>query len=291
MPKTIEFHLKDQTFEMVFVAGTDENGFMMGGESGYNDSLPVHAVRLSSYWIGKYPVTQGLYEAVMGASAPLSNPSRSLSGAEGNILNPSQFQGDENRPVENVSWEDIMVSAKNENGEVRECFMDKLNALILSDAENRKKMEAMAKEMKKEKIKFTLPSEAQWEYAAKGGKEEWRKDYLYSGSNELQEVAWYRENSHNETKPVGLKKPNSLGLYDMSGNVWEWCMDYYDSEYYKRSKVHPPLLNPVNLAPGSHRVRRGGSWDNGRGFVRLPNRFNDSPAFRINLLGFRFCLA
>lgn len=269
--KNLTFYLnKDQTFEMVFVEGTDENGFMMGGESWNNDSLPVHAVRLSSYWIGKYPVTQGLYEAVMGE-------------------NPSYFQGDENRPVEQVSWNDIM--GESGDGSERGCFMFKLHEALNSHTVNQEALHEAAKILKKKEVKFTLPSEAQWEYSAKGGKEDWRKGYSYSGSNKIYEVAWYAENSHRETKPVGLKKPNGLGIYDMCGNVWEWCMDYYDSEYYKRGNVHPPLLNPVNMVSRSNRVNRGGSWEYDEKVVRLTYRYNGTPTNLNYDLGFRICLA
>ncbi len=267
---TLTFHLKAQTFEMVFVAGTDENGFMMGGESGSNSSLPVHRVRLSDYWIGKYPVTQGLYEAVMGT-------------------NPSGFQGEVNRPVESISWENIM--GKSGEGRDSECFIYKLHEALNSHPANQEALEKAAKILGKKEVKFTLPSEAQWEYSAKGGKEECQKGYEFSGSNEIHEVAWYRENSHRETKPVGLKKPNGLGLYDMSGNLWEWCMDYYEEEYYEKCNIHPPLLNPVNLVPCPHRVLRGGGWNDGREDVRLPYRFIRTPTYRYFNLGFRLCLA
>jgi len=102
--------------------------------------------------------------------------------------------------------------------------------------------------------RYRLPTEAEWEYAATGGSKS--KGYKYSGSNNLDEVAWYENNAENKTHPVGQKKPNELGIYDMSGNVWEMCSDWFDTAYYKNS----PGTNPRNDKKALHRVVRGGSW-------------------------------
>jgi formylglycine-generating enzyme required for sulfatase activity len=135
-----------------------------------------------------------------------------------------------------------------------------------------------------------LPPEAAWEYAARGGKS--KSPYTYSGSDYLEEVGWYDENSHRETKPVGLKLPNALGLYDMSGNVWEWCEDDWDSAYYSTLKNNQE--NPINIErrgaenSTSLRVVRGGSWyfnaHSCRVSFRLPNHldYRDlNPGFRL----------
>jgi formylglycine-generating enzyme required for sulfatase activity len=131
---------------------------------------------------------------------------------------PSKFRGND-LPVENISWNDIQK------------FIEKLNA--------------------KSGKKYRLPTEAEWEYAAKGG-----ENYLYSGSNNINEVAWYISNSERRTHEVGQKKANNFGLYDMTGNVWEWCNDWYDENYYKNS----PERNPRGSSDGTERVVRGGSW-------------------------------
>ncbi len=132
---------------------------------------------------------------------------------------------------------------------------------------------------------YRLPTEAEWEYAAGGGNKS--KAYNYAGSNAIDEVAWYSSNSRLQTQEVGKKAPNELGLYDMSGNVWEWCSDWY-SEYSGSSQT-----NPYNSTADSYRVIRGGSWENwwGIGYkgARIANREYDSPNYPSDDLGFRIC--
>jgi formylglycine-generating enzyme required for sulfatase activity len=157
--------------------------------------------------------------------------------------NPSHFTGD-NNPVEQVSWEDVQK------------FIKKLN--------------------KKTGKKFRLPTEAEWEYAARGGNK--RKNYKYSGSDNIFVVAWYNVAT---THSVGLMRPNDLGIYDMSGNVWEWCQDWYGS--YSGSHQE----NPTGPSNGSSRVLRGGCWSNAAKYCRVTNRGGDNPANRRNFVGFR----
>ena len=163
--------------------------------------------------------------------------------------NPSKFKGDY-RPVENVSWADCLE------------FIKKLNSLM--------------------GLNFTLPTEAQWEYAARGGKKS--RGYKYSGSNDIGSVAWYDDNSGSETHPVGQKQPNKLGLYDMSGNVWEWCSDWYGS-YSSNSQ-----MNPTGAASGSSNVLRGGGWDSIATRCRIARRNFDSVAYRSYYYGMRLAL-
>ncbi len=165
--------------------------------------------------------------------------------------NPSKYKGDK-RPVEQVSWEDCQK------------FIKKLNKMTGQH--------------------FRLPTEAEWEYAARGGNKS--KGYKYSGSDDLRSVAWYDGNSGSATHDVATKAPNELGLYDMSGNVWEWCQDWYDSEYYKNS----PSSNPSGPSSGSKRVLRSGSWYNDATICRVANRSNYSPTDRFNSSGFRLAL-
>ena len=163
---------------------------------------------------------------------------------------PSRFMGD-NRPVEKVSWNDCQK------------FITKLNSLTGQ--------------------KFRLPTEAEWEYAARGGKKS--QGYQYSGSNNLEEVAWYYDNSSSQTHDVATKQPNELGVYDMSGNVWEWCQDWYGS-YSSTSQT-----NPTGATSGSYRVNRGGSWRNNAGYCRSSNRSSNSPDNTYFNLGLRLVLS
>ncbi len=159
--------------------------------------------------------------------------------------NPSNFKGD-NLPVEKVSWDDCQE------------FIRKINS-------------ASGK-------KFRLPTEAEWEYAARGG-----QNYVYSGSNNLDNVAWYSDNSGSKTHPVGQKSANGFGIYDMSGNVWELCQDWYDEKYYKSS----PENNPRGPESSASRISRGGSWIINGWRCRSANRDSDGPSDRYNFLGFR----
>ena len=165
--------------------------------------------------------------------------------------NPSQFKGAK-RPVEQVSWDDCQE------------FIRKLNALTGK--------------------RFRLPTEAEWEYAARGGNRS--QGYKYASGNNIGSVAWYEGNSNSETHLVGQKQSNELGLYDMAGNVWEWCQDWYDSSYYGNS----PSTNPVNNTSASLRVARGGSWLNLAGNCRMSFRNFRAPGYRSSYLGLRLVL-
>jgi formylglycine-generating enzyme len=160
--------------------------------------------------------------------------------------NPSKFKGG-NLPVEYISWDDVQE------------FLEKINA--------------------NSQRTFRLPTEAEWEFAARGGKKS--KGFEYSGSNNLKDVAWFRENSGSKTHPVGQLKRNELGIYDMSGNVWEWCNDWYD-EYSSN-----PEINPKGADKGSNRVLRGGGWRNAAEFCSSTFRGNYAPDNRDFYLGFR----
>ena len=165
--------------------------------------------------------------------------------------NPSRFKGAQN-PVEMVSWEDCKT------------FINKLNSLTGQH--------------------FRLPTEAEWEYAARGGNKS--QGYTYSGSNNLKDVAWYEDNSRSETHPVKTKAPNELGIYDMSGNVYEWCQDWYDGSYYENA----PSTNPTSPASGSSRVLRGGGWNDSAWYCRSANRYCSTPSYASGDLGLRLAL-
>ena len=164
--------------------------------------------------------------------------------------NPSKFIGD-NLPVEMVSWDDCQE------------FIRELNALTGQN--------------------FRLPTEAEWEFACRGGNNS--RGYKYSGSNNLGSVAWYDGNSGNKTHPVGTKAPNELGIYDMSGNVWEWCADWY-GDYSSGAQT-----NPTGPYGGSNRVYRGGSWNYDVGRCRSSNRDFYYPWIRDIILGLRLALS
>ena len=166
--------------------------------------------------------------------------------------NPSWFKGDR-KPMECVSWDDCQT------------FISKLSSLTGK--------------------KFRLPTEAEWEFAARGGIKS--KGYKYSGSNTLDDVAWYKDNSGNTTHEVGTKSPNELGLYDMSGNVEEWCNDWYGDKYYSSS----PSNNPTGLSSGAYRVLRGGGWSHFAGGCCSSIRDHNYPDNRSFYRGLRLCLS
>lgn len=166
--------------------------------------------------------------------------------------NPSYFVG-ANLPVEKVSWDDCQE------------FILKLN--------------------EKTGKTFRLPTEAEWEYAARGGKKS--KGYTYSGSNTIGNVAWYSDNSGGTTHEVGTKQANELGIYDMIGNVMEWCQDWYGETYYEKSST----TDPQGPASGTSRVLRGGSWGSGARSCRVAYRIYFNPGGRFNDDGLRLVFA
>jgi formylglycine-generating enzyme required for sulfatase activity len=206
-----------------------EGSFTMGSDE-YGNEQPKHQVTLKKFAIGKYPVTQEQYQAVMGH-------------------NPSKFKDNPKNPVEKVSWNEAQA------------FCQKLN--------------------EKTGKKYRLPSESEWEYACRAGTQT-----LYSfGDDEKQlgEYAWYKENSGSITHPVGQKKPNNWGLYDMHGNVWEWCEDC-SHKNYENAPDDGSAWND-NCSQTNHRVMRGGSWFLNPWNCRSAYRFfND---YRISYYGFR----
>jgi formylglycine-generating enzyme required for sulfatase activity len=241
--------------EMVKVQG---GSFQMGSNDGRSDEKPVHSVSVNGFYIGKYELTVGHYlqfcketngnwpdwlEA--GNSQNVETGWNSFYKGKG-----YSRTGSENLPIVGISWNDAVAYCQ-----------------WLSKKTNKK---------------YRLPTEAEWEFAAKGGNQ--NKSFTYSGSNTAIDVAWYNSNSDNKFHPVGQRKANELGIYDMSGNVWEWCSDGYDENYYKIS----PAQNPIGSNSSSTKVLRGGSWNYNSNLCRPSTRNGaNSPSFRGYYFGFR----
>ncbi len=217
-----------QPVKVEFVA-VSKGCFQMGDAfgDGQSDEKPVHEVCVDGFQIGKYEVTQGQWQAVMGK-------------------NPSFHKG-ENYPVDNVSWNDAQE------------FISKLN--------------------QQSGKQYRLPTEAEWEYAARSG----GKPEKFAGGDNVQALAWNALNSGAVTHSVGEKAPNGLGIHDMSGNLWEWCQDWRNDSFYKSS----PRNNPGGPPTGSARVNRGGSWNLDPSYVRVSNRSWGEPNNRSYFLGLR----
>lgn len=253
-----------------------------------SDEGPTHNVILSDYYMGEFEVTQGLWEYVMGAHDATHFPADAEKlymypafDADGNLVatggtkmyggfTPTYSYGKgDDYPVYYASYNDIV----DENG-----FLNRLNALTGRN--------------------YRLPTEAEWEYAARGGQEnQYTREtadaigapsdaiqYVYSGSNSIGDVAWYSDNTAS-TRQVGTKSPNELGIYDMSGNVWEWCYDWYGS--YSSTQQ----TNPMGPSSGLYRVNRGGSWLYDASFCPVSFRSEYAPADRDGDLGFRLVLS
>jgi len=246
--------------KMVFVEG---GTFKMGSNDGDDDEKPIHSVTVSDFYIGKYEVTVGAFKEFVNASGYQTEAETGDGSyvwttkwekkSDVNWKNPSFSQTDKD-PVTCVSWNDAQA------------YIKWLNT--------------------KTGKKYRLPSEAEWEYAARGGSSA-TLSHRYSGSDDLGSVAWCSENSGSKTHPVGTKQANELGIYDMTGNVWEWCSDWYDAKYYGSS----PSTNPQGASSGSNRVYRGGSWYYFASFCRVAFRNNYAPGNRSYDLGLRLVLS
>ena len=210
--------------------------FLMGSvdndESAYRNEKPQHPVNLQEFYLGKYPITQEQYQAIMGN-------------------NPSYFENNPKNPVENISWNDAQE------------FCQKLS--------------------EKASKNYRLPSEAEWEYAYRAGTQP--RYYFGDNAELLGEYAWYGENSDSKTHPVGQKKPNNWGLYDMSGNVWEWCEDVWHENYQNTPKDGSSWND--NNSQTIFRIFRGGSWRHDPWYCRSAFRFYLTSGDRGSFIGFR----
>ncbi len=231
--------------DMVYVEG---GSFEMGKGS------DAHRVTVSSFYMGIYPVTFDEYDAFCEATK--RDKPKDAGWGRGN------------RPVIYVSWYDAVEYC---NWRSRQEGRQEVYAINSKNITPNWKANG-----------YRLPTEAEWEYAARGGQQS--EGYEYAGSNKLDEVGWYRENSNSQTHLVGEKKSNELGLYDMSGNVWEWCWDWYDEDYYSKSKGSQ---DPRGPGSGALRVLRGGSWFDLQDYARCAARYNYFPYIRSYNYGFR----
>ena len=237
--------------------------FEMGSTSGEYSEKPIHSVTVSSFYMCDHEVTQKEYYEIMKS-------------------NPSYYKGDD-RPVESVSWYDAIeyCNALSLREGLTPCYytQDK-ETWIFDGYPDGHCIHTLTWICKFNADGYRLPTEAEWEFAARGGNKS--SGYVYSGSNSLEDVAWHNGNSESQTHDVKTKSPNELGLYDMSGNVWEWCWDWYGN--YSSSLQ----TNPSGVASGTARVLRGGSsrdYDN-NGF-RVAYRDSTTPSATYRNLGFR----
>ena len=254
--------------------------FQMGSNEGYNNNKPVHEVTITKpFYMGKYEVTQAEYEVYCsyGSSSPSS----------------SYGDGD-NYPAYYVSWYDALVYCNKRSiaegltpcysindstnpeewGELPTAYDDPLR-----DTWDAVKCDWNANG-------YRLPTEAEWEYAARAG-DNTVDSLTYSGTsdvNKLGDYAWYRDNSNSTTHEVGTKLQNAFGLYDMSGNVYEWCWNWFTSEYDENTEGGN---NPTGASSGSRRVSRGGSWRYNSDYCAVSDRYDYRPGIRFNILGFR----
>jgi sulfatase modifying factor 1 len=230
--------------ELVWVEGAGEKGFWFGEDT---HRFPVH---VNSFFMATCPVTQALWKHIMGDDANLSH-----------------FKQD-NNPVEHVSWDEINQA---------DGFLGKINSSnVLSEL--KKQLPTNSKPL------FRLPSETEWEYAARGGIH-WRENLLFSGSDNPDEVAWFKANSKGHTWPVGKKAPNQLGIYDLCGNVWQWCRDIHT---YNTDLI--PRDGSPYLGNGTARILRGGCHHNGAVHCTVSKRYEIVPDAKDECIGFRLVL-
>ena len=265
-----EFTVNGVTFKMVYVQG---GTFTMGctSEQGSCDDeeKPVHMVTVSGFWMGETEVTVGLFRTFINETGYRTDAEK-----EGWAWRWMQVDGEWKwNKVDGLYW------IHDKNGNARIGVEDNQPVLYVSWNDTKAFCEWLKKKTGKN---FRMPTEAEWEYAARGGNKS--RGYKYAGSNTIGDVAWYVNNSGGSTHPVKAKQANELGLYDMTGNVWEWCYDWMGN-YGSSSQT-----NPTGSSSGSYRVLRGGCWLNDAGSCRVSFRGCNDPGYRCFIIGFRLVL-
>jgi formylglycine-generating enzyme required for sulfatase activity len=272
--------------DMVFVSG---GAFTMGwvkerdGEGG-DDEKPAHEVTVKDFYIGRTAVTVEQYMAFVHDTKS-HYPEWLEEGSQYHIQTGTNDHykklgaalQEQNHPIVGISWHDAVAYC--------EWLSNKTGKRYRLPTEAEWEYASRGGQESKRNSTTHWTSPKRWEYAPRGGQES--KGYLYSGSNDIDEVAWYDKNSGGNTHPVGTKKPNELGLYDMSGNVWEWCEDDWHNNY-ERAPTDGSAW--VDSPRASNRVARGGSWRFGAGYCRAAIRLNNTPTHRYSDVGFRLAL-
>lgn len=212
----------------------------------FGDGIGTRPVEVQDFFIGTLPVSQALWIHVIG---PDANPS---------------VRKRPNLPVENVSWDEITQAGG---------FLNRLNESPIRAA--------MLSQLSTAHGAFRLPTETEWEYAARGGPR-WRDGFRFSGSDEIEAVAWYDRRHGDHTQPLGMKAPNQLGIYDMSGNVWEWCQDVFTPDV-----ANIPEDGTAFSGPGDEHVLRGGCFHNWAVHCTVAKRYEIAHDYRDGCIGFR----
>lgn len=259
---------------------TVEGGtFSMGTNSESVNERPVHTVKVDTFYMMATEVTQELFAEIMG-----KNPSYFQPGIQSELETVAEGESQARRPVEGVSWYEALIfcNKMSERAGLKPCYSIGKKTDIITNAESAPEKENAVWTGVSCNWKangYRLPTEAEWEYAARGGKIQ--AQYKYAGSAFLEEVGWFRDNAGYKTHEVAQKKPNALGLYDMSGNVFELCWDWLHA--YKDNRRD----NPAGPYPGTRHVERGGCYSYETKDCTVTLRYFDEPNMRSDAVGFR----